>query len=162
MEGTGLVLAGGGGKGVYQVGMIKSLAAAGLLDDVVAVSGTSIGGVNAVLFAEGLLEGKLAFDKSISENVINNEAAPHIDEKIRTAAGIEHTVKQMEDVWNEIDFSVFFDFDAVDQFDHYIAVGISQQHLIGIVTFARRVFQNHIGDVFINFITCAMFFQIVA
>lgn len=112
MEGTGLVLAGGGGKGVYQVGMIKSLAAAGLLDDVVAVSGTSIGGVNAVLFAEGLLEGKLAFDKSISENVINNEAAPHIDEKIRTAAGIEHTVKQMEDVWNEIDFSVFFDFDA--------------------------------------------------
>ena len=57
MEGTGLVLAGGGGKGIYQVGIMKSLAEAGLLDDIVAVSGTSIGGVNAVLFAEGLAEG---------------------------------------------------------------------------------------------------------
>jgi NTE family protein len=112
MEGTGLVLAGGGGKGIYQVGMIKSLAAAGLLDDVVAVSGTSIGGVNAVLFAEGLLEGKFEFDNSISDkNVINGET-PQIDEKIRTAAGIQHAVQQMEDVWNEIDFGVFFDFDA--------------------------------------------------
>ena len=112
MEGTGLVLAGGGGKGIYQVGMIKSLAAAGLLDDVVAVSGTSIGGVNAVLFAEGLLEGKFEFDNSISDkNVINGET-PQIDEKIRTAAGIQHAVQQMENVWNEIDFGVFFDFDA--------------------------------------------------
>nr|MCR4847097.1 patatin-like phospholipase family protein [Eubacterium sp.] len=47
MEGTGLVLSGGGGKGIYQVGMLKALAEAGKLDDVVAVSGTSIGCVNA-------------------------------------------------------------------------------------------------------------------
>lgn len=81
-EGTGLVLAGGGGKGIYQVGIMKSLAEAGLLDDVVAVSGTSIGSVNGALFVEGLAEG-----------------------------GIEHAIQQMEQTWDEIDYNVFFNMD---------------------------------------------------
>ena len=34
---TGLVLSGGGGKGIYQVGILKALAEAGLLNDIVAV-----------------------------------------------------------------------------------------------------------------------------
>ncbi len=83
MEGTGLVLAGGGGKGIYQVGIMKSLAEAGLLDDIVAVSGTSIGGVNAVLFAEGLAEG-----------------------------GIKRAIQQMEEAWEDMDFSVLFNVDT--------------------------------------------------
>ncbi|MBO4864738.1 MAG: patatin-like phospholipase family protein [Eubacterium sp.] len=82
MEGTGLVLAGGGGKGIYQVGMIKSLSEAGLLDDVVAVSGTSIGGVNAVLFSEGIAEG-----------------------------GFKNMIEQMESAWKDIDYKVFFNVD---------------------------------------------------
>ena len=77
-----MVLAGGGGKGIYQVGMIKSLYEEGLLDDVVAVSGTSIGGVNAVLYSEGLSEG-----------------------------GFDNMIKQMEDAWNDIDYKVFFNVD---------------------------------------------------
>ena len=82
MEGTGLVLAGGGGKGIYQIGMIKSLIEAGLMNDIVAVSGTSIGGVNAVLFSEGLAEG-----------------------------GLDRVVSQMEEAWNDIDYKVFFNTD---------------------------------------------------
>ncbi|MCR5214326.1 MAG: patatin-like phospholipase family protein [Eubacterium sp.] len=82
MEGTGLILAGGGGKGIYQVGILKSLAEAGYLDDVVAVSGASIGSVNACLFADGVAE-----------------------------EGPKHAIEQMEKVWNEIDYSVFFDTD---------------------------------------------------
>lgn len=82
MEGTGLVLSGGGGKGIYQVGVLKSLAEAGYLDDVVAVSGSSIGGVNAVLFAEGLAEG-----------------------------GMSRAINQLEEAWNEIDHGVLFDVD---------------------------------------------------
>ena len=82
MEGTGLVLAGGGGKGIYQIGMIKSLIEAGLMNDIVAVSGTSIGGVNAVLFSEGLAEG-----------------------------GLERVISQMEEAWNDIDYKVFFNTD---------------------------------------------------
>ena len=47
----GLVLAGGGGKGAYQVGVLKALKENGLLDDVTEISGASIGAVNAMLYA---------------------------------------------------------------------------------------------------------------
>lgn len=50
-NGVGLVLAGGGGKGAYQVGVLKALKEQGMLDDVTAISGASIGAVNAMLFA---------------------------------------------------------------------------------------------------------------
>ena len=80
MEGTGLVLAGGGGKGAYQAGMLKALAEAGMLDDVVAISGTSIGAINAVLYAEGYAEG-----------------------------GTEKAVAQLTEAWEQIDYSVFLD-----------------------------------------------------
>ena len=97
MEGTGLVLAGGGGKGIYQVGMIKSLAEAGMLNDIVAVSGTSIGSVNAVLFSEG-----------IAEYYLNNSGTTCED----NSEAIKHAVEQMEKVWDEIDFGVFFNVDT--------------------------------------------------
>ncbi|MBR6403238.1 MAG: patatin-like phospholipase family protein [Eubacterium sp.] len=108
MEGAGLVLAGGGGKGIYQVGMIKSLAAAGLLDDIVAVSGTSIGSVNAVLFAEGLVEGRLEYEKSLAGQQAEN------NEDLKRAAAIKHAVQQMESTWDDIDFHVFFDFETAN------------------------------------------------
>ncbi|MDD6327520.1 MAG: patatin-like phospholipase family protein [Eubacteriales bacterium] len=50
-QGTGLVLSGGGGKGAYQVGVLKALKENGKLNDVVAISGASIGSINAMLFA---------------------------------------------------------------------------------------------------------------
>lgn len=45
------MLGGGGGKGSYQVGVYRALADYGLWDDVKAISGSSIGAINAVLFA---------------------------------------------------------------------------------------------------------------
>lgn len=50
-KGVGLVLAGGGGKGAYQIGVIKALKEKGLLDGVTGLSGASIGAVNAFLYA---------------------------------------------------------------------------------------------------------------
>lgn len=50
---TGLVLNGGGGKGAYQIGVLKALMEKNLLSDVGAVSGVSIGAVNGILFALG-------------------------------------------------------------------------------------------------------------
>lgn len=47
----GLVLSGGGAKGAYEVGVWQALHEAGLGTNVEAVSGTSIGAVNAALFA---------------------------------------------------------------------------------------------------------------
>lgn len=46
-----LCLGGGGGKGAYQLGVYRALAEYGLMDKVTAISGTSIGAINAVLFA---------------------------------------------------------------------------------------------------------------
>ena len=53
MNGIGLVLAGGGGKGAYQIGVWKYLHECGLDRYVRAVSGTSVGSLNAALFASG-------------------------------------------------------------------------------------------------------------
>ncbi len=50
-EDTGLVLSGGGGKGAYQIGVLKALKENGYLNDVTAISGASIGAVNAMLYA---------------------------------------------------------------------------------------------------------------
>ena len=49
----GLVLDGGGGKGAYQIGVWKAMRECGLDQQVKAVSGTSVGGLNAVLFVQG-------------------------------------------------------------------------------------------------------------
>ena len=49
----GLVLAGGGAKGAYQAGVFQAMAELGLCDRVEAVSGCSIGAMNALLFTAG-------------------------------------------------------------------------------------------------------------
>ncbi|MBO4508651.1 MAG: patatin-like phospholipase family protein [Spirochaetaceae bacterium] len=47
----GLVLSGGGGKGAYQVGVWKAFQEYGIAQKVTAISGSSVGGLNAALFA---------------------------------------------------------------------------------------------------------------
>lgn len=49
----GLVLAGGGAKGAYQIGVWQALQELGLEARIEGISGTSIGAVNAMLFARG-------------------------------------------------------------------------------------------------------------
>ena len=50
MKGIGLVFAGGGGKGAYEIGVWKYLHEIGLDQYVRSVSGTSVGALNAALF----------------------------------------------------------------------------------------------------------------
>lgn len=56
MQKIGLVLSGGGGKGPYEIGVWRALAELGLDKDIYAVSGTSVGALNAALFAQGDLK----------------------------------------------------------------------------------------------------------
>ena len=56
MNGIGLVLAGGGGKGAYQIGVWKYLRECGLDRYVCAVTGTSVGAFTAALFCAGNFE----------------------------------------------------------------------------------------------------------
>ncbi|NCB19890.1 MAG: patatin-like phospholipase family protein, partial [Bacteroidia bacterium] len=56
---VGLVLAGGGGKGSYQIGVWKALKEYGIDTMISHVSGTSVGALNACFFAMG------AFDQAV-------------------------------------------------------------------------------------------------
>ena len=47
----GLVLSGGGGKGAYEVGVWKAMQEYGIAQKVSVISGSSVGGLNAALFA---------------------------------------------------------------------------------------------------------------
>jgi NTE family protein len=49
----GLVFSGGGGKGAYEIGVWKALEEYGIAKQITAVSGTSVGALNAALFAQG-------------------------------------------------------------------------------------------------------------
>lgn len=53
MKKIGLALAGGGGKGAYQIGVWKALEELGVFCQIGAISGTSVGALNAVLMAIG-------------------------------------------------------------------------------------------------------------
>lgn len=64
----GLVLAGGGGKGAYQVGVYKALAEMGLDKQIVAMSGSSVGALNMVLFSMDDIEMAEYVWKNISYN----------------------------------------------------------------------------------------------
>lgn len=52
MRDWGLVFAGGGGKGAYQIGVWRALRRLGLDKRIGVVSGTSVGAINAALFAQ--------------------------------------------------------------------------------------------------------------
>jgi NTE family protein len=56
MDKVGLVLAGGGGKGAYHIGVWKALREYGVDRNITAVSGTSVGALNSALFMQGNLE----------------------------------------------------------------------------------------------------------
>lgn len=50
-DSVGLVLSGGGAKGAYEVGVWKALCEKGLADQIRVFSGTSVGAINAAIFA---------------------------------------------------------------------------------------------------------------
>lgn len=60
----GLVLAGGGSRGAYQIGVWKALIELGIDKYVEVVSGTSIGALNTMLFLQG--------DYNLAEDIWNN------------------------------------------------------------------------------------------
>lgn len=68
--GIGLVLTGGGGKGAYQIGIWKALTQLGIDKKITAVSGVSVGALNAVLFMNG--------DYQLAQNIWNGISSDNI------------------------------------------------------------------------------------
>lgn len=66
----GLVFSGGGGKGAYEIGVWKALDHFGITPNIGGVSGTSVGALNAALFAQGDLAAAEAVWRSISPEAV--------------------------------------------------------------------------------------------
>lgn len=69
----GLVLAGGGARGAYEVGVMRAIRELGI--EITAVCGTSIGAINGALFAQGSIEEacRMWYDIRL-ENIIKSSA----------------------------------------------------------------------------------------
>ena len=74
MDGIGLVFSGGGGKGAYQIDVWKYLREQGLDKEITAISETSVGALNAVLFCTKKLKHAEDIWLNISRNPICNLA----------------------------------------------------------------------------------------
>lgn len=103
----GLVLSGGGAKGAYQAGMFRALEELGLNERIQAISGTSIGAMNAMAYAlhgvQGVQNIIYGFEQSMS--VLRRNAAPEqIMESRKRAAQNEVT---MEEFVSKPEFSEF-------------------------------------------------------
>lgn len=70
MNDIGLSLCGGGGKGAFQIGVWKSLEEHGIMKNVKAIAGSSVGALNAVLFALGDFKMAKAVWYKINNNIL--------------------------------------------------------------------------------------------
>lgn len=82
MPKLGLVLAGGGAKGAYQLGVYKALLETNLWGQVEAVSGTSVGALNAFLFSTTTLEESTSIWKKIQLDDMLKIDPPHMLAKL--------------------------------------------------------------------------------
>ena len=101
----GLVLAGGGGKGSYEIGVWKYLREVGLDSKISVISGTSVGGLNAFLIAYN--------DFEIASKIWTNEIASKILDVISDSHknGAIFSRKGLLDIIDKyIDFSKVIDF----------------------------------------------------
>lgn len=89
-----LALCGGGGKGAYQIGVWKALDELGIFHKIKAVSGTSVGALNAVLMAIGDFDNaKKIWDNIEKEDLLSiNE---NIDQGLCSREGLIYIIRNV-------------------------------------------------------------------
>ena len=102
----GLVLAGGGGKGSYEIGVWKYLREIGLDTKISVISGTSVGGLNAFLIAYNDFNiATQIWSKEISTRILDVISDSHKNGAIFSRKGLLDIIDKY------IDFSKVKDFD---------------------------------------------------
>lgn len=102
----GLVFAGGGGKGSYEIGVWKYLREVGLDSKISVISGTSVGGLNAFLIAYNDFEiATQIWTKEISSKILDVISDSHKNGAIFSRQGLLDIIDKY------IDFSKVKDFD---------------------------------------------------
>jgi len=97
MEKIGLVLAGGGSKGSYQIGVWRALEELGVMKNIKGYSGTSIGALNAGLFVQGDLEAAEEMWRQVNKEQMMNLK---INERDKTPLNI-----RFKDIRNRVNLS---------------------------------------------------------
>lgn len=110
MKKLGLALAGGGARGAYQIGAWKALREYGIDQHIEVFSGTSVGSLNAVLFAMGDYEKAEALWTSLDRDslfqVEENLAKRFFKEKLDFfSKGVFHTEKLEGMIRDTVEFS---------------------------------------------------------
>ena len=113
----GLVLSGGGGKGAFQIGVLRALAEEGILNEVKAVAGTSIGAVNAVLFIQG------DYDKAYKTwDEIDMGVLFDLDPAMLAAGKVYFSRDEMNRLMNS-----YVDYDCIAGSDKDIYCGVAEE-----------------------------------
>lgn len=97
MDQIGLVFAGGGGKGAYQIGVWKAIRELHIEEYVRVIAGTSVGSLNAALF----LKGNLKFAEQLWTSISTSSLLPLQDDStdsIFSNAGLHSFVQQIVSV----------------------------------------------------------------
>lgn len=82
---VGIVLAGGGAKGAYQVGVLKALEEFRIMPFVTDISGTSVGALNALAYTQGYRRAQKTWDMVNEETILQipgRDFAANIQEKL--------------------------------------------------------------------------------
>lgn len=120
MAKIGLVLAGGGARGAYQIGAWKALKELGLDDKIVAYSGASVGSLNAALFAIGDYDTAYNVWMSLNRNSLFNIEKKIYKRLFKEKLEFLNTgVYDTSDLENLIDHSI--DYDKVRLKDVFVA-----------------------------------------
>ena len=89
MKKLGLVLAGGGGKGSYEIGVWKYLREIGLDSHISVISGTSVGGLNAFLIGYGDYDlAERLWLKEVEDKILDLESQSHSNDAVFSREGL--------------------------------------------------------------------------
>ena len=100
----GLVLSGGGARGAYKVGVWQELQAAGLASNVSVISGTSVGALNAELFATHPNAAERLWLKKMEEvfTINTNRVGESIQKTLNSASNAVEVAKTTGENWKGV------------------------------------------------------------
>ena len=129
----GLVLSGGGAKGAYEVGVWQELQAAGLASNVAVISGTSVGALNAALFATRPDAAEQIWREKMEDvfSINTNRVGESIQKTLNDASNAVEVAKTTGENWRGI---VSFILNAsLRAADNYVKTAESKDMIVGYV-----------------------------
>lgn len=137
----GLVLSGGGAKGAYEAGVFKAIWDLDLFDNIRVISGTSIGSVNALLFAMKDKEvitnswNSISYSRFMS---IESKEGSKINKIIETIKSI-NVQERLVDQFRKIDKGLFSQIGVREFLEEYVDINYINERDVDIYSCAYNI-----------------------